>query len=299
MIDTIERGKLNIKEFVIGESGVAAEILFDPKIDISPKAWDMMSKSLKLFFSDMTNDRRSADIVVRMAADMKLLSANDTSRTPILSERNWRVLGNIADGMRNSGEWDKYISILSSVRILDRELSKDEKFSINPSVKEEILDDIYNNRGFITHKQMLADMRIIFPDETFIFPDNYLQQIKSVAESFRTDEYTEGERRSERMRNLNLINNAKLIDPVQTKGLFSSVSYSWKDMKEELSSLIPINEYEIFHVMNAREYASYARALLLYSAQEIIVTENGMQLNMPEPAQSFGSESKMPEMRKF
>lgn len=66
-------------------------------------------------------------------------------------------------------------------------------------------------------------------------------------------------------------------------------------MKQELSGFVNnLNEPG-----GAQQAASYAQELLLFAAEEIKVTENGLDIVIPRSQPDLSVERKIPEMRNF
>ena len=74
---------------------------------------------------------------------------------------------------------------------------------------------------------------------------------------------------------------------------------SWKEMKEELSTLLEPESNGLLQEVKFEVYARYAYLLLLFSAGEIHITEHGLELKMPDAQNGLNPQKNIPEARKF
>ncbi len=300
MIDAPER-QLNIKDFVIEGPVKMAEHPFDPKTDIPQVAWDAIRQNLHMYRADMGNGKNSEEGAVSFASDLKLLEGPDAfSSIPEFTEDEWGKIDTRLEDLASREEWVRYLLLLKNIHIIDPIRAKEERYQIDKEQKREIKDSEIagffkrNNDSSALHCMSL--MKIISPEERFNIPFDFWEKIKNGVENIDLEKQASvKDRYIARSVVLGLINNVKILDPERAKSLFSEINYSWTEIREELTEFAS----DIDKPGSVSQLADYAQNLLLYSADEIKVGENGLELVMPKPEADLIENNDLPKMRNF
>jgi hypothetical protein len=293
--------ELNIKDLVNTEPFKKTETPFDPSRDISDKAWSYMQKALNSGFTNMGQNQIEAEKTVTIAARMKLLDGKGKSHPPRMNERDWDIINTRIVRAKSISDWKEYLGLLAGIRIFDPERSKNEKYQINSEIQYKIITDL-NTKGMYNVDDyfiILANNKIVSPDLNIEIADSRWTIIQNELEKFSNLMPENKSYKFDRDRMIYFVNKVKIID--QEKGKLASLklNISWNDVKNDLQELEKkINPLFSFQ-HNTFNYINDAFNLLLLSAESIKVTENGLELEMPEAFQTQDPNPPLPDVRRF
>ncbi len=283
MIDAPER-TLNIKDFVIEPPANTADHPFDPKKDIPTDAWKAMAD---LFESEKHSPSCNGIFV---ASAMKLLSEyNPSGFTPEIDAQGWDAIDSGIRSDKLAKDWDGYLRTIQAVKEYDPEKGRDEKYliheeQINDIVREQLDSDTISPR---TKLLTLSHLRITNPEYDLQLPaflwDELNVDYKFQAQNGHPNPFLSS----------NFLVAAKLVDPKRFKEELVPPP-EWKILKDHLKKM-----YDPSNTAQMLGYTLYVRNLLLLQADEIKMTENGLQLIMPERLDNLDPKKDIPNLRKF
>ncbi len=291
MIDAPE-GELNIKDFVIPEPKKSIELPFVPQRDILFPAWGQMSD----FFTHATGKMHFGEVspllFINLAANARLLAGEHSERVPKIDNVQWDIIDRSLLKNQLEENWNGYIETLSAIRRFDPERAMNEKYTIDDERWDKIkahLDghDTQETRDYFT---LIAKLKIIDPQRQIDIP---AERWKKLKDDFIFQKEREATFWDKPNLALNILNDVKIINPAKLKTL-SYPTPDWTKIKQGLqrvpNSDDPLSVYGYMH---------YAGTLMMFQAQEIDVTENGLELKMPTSATEQSSNPTLPEVRNF
>jgi DNA-directed RNA polymerase subunit H (RpoH/RPB5) len=292
MIDTHSE-RLNIKDLAI-EIVNKKEPIFNPVKDIPDDAWKHMGRSLSNGLSLMMTDPGTAVYAIEAAAQMRLLAGENSSRLPRISERDW----DIVKTRIVRGDIRERLKQLRSAHILDPQRAKEPAYRNNKIDCDLVTYLPVEHYATDEYFQMLSSVKITDPQQVIEITEERWAQLQDRVREFNESKL-DRHGIDKRMKILELVNNLKIINPEKAKIVLQQIRISKSEAKADLNELLNRGKQRSGWTDSMREYTNYAYNLYLFSSEEIKVTDNGLELVMPQQQSNLSSGSNPPEMRKF
>jgi len=262
--------KINIHELAIEEPEKHAELPFDPERDIAEEDWRGMRDELE----ELRRDDTFRSLFPSLAMAMKVLNSTQDSN---LSSDEWQY---IRDKSMEDDSWSKWLQFADYsmyMKILDPNQSPgiDQTAwrGMEGALEEAVVRDIWR---VPSHAKA---MRILDPHRDLNLGPVIWQRMKATLEAaeknngWDTFTYQAADMR--------------ILDP----GLkFNLDQNAWQHMTDRLKWLKQGNDW--------REFAKSAMAMKVLAAEEVKVTDRGLEINMRKPKLKENTPS-LPETKQF
>jgi hypothetical protein len=276
---------LNIKEFVIKEPKNTMDLPFDPRRDIPSDAWLGMEGSIK---AEIKNEPIFA---LRTAADMRFLSGNSKHQDliPQLTREDWDSVDQNIETFNKEESFDVYLVALRSVREYDPERSRNRKYKVDDSIFDQVQNHVGNSDWIDIRSKLFtfSHLHVANPKKKINIPLGFWNELKGDYKKQAEQGWTN------RFFTANFLTAVRILDPERYKDEFV-LRPSWKEFKESLEKALPKGENYSY-----RTYAQFARQLMILSARDIKITENGLELKTSVDSAELNQNPTLPERRKF
>jgi len=293
MLDALDK-RVNIKDLALESPTKQAQVLFDPEREITRDDWSNMVNYL-----DRLRNERAWMVFGEMAASMKLLLP-DKFATVKLTNDDWEVMKKICDNERKAFLEDGQLDTNESTPVaFYSKILFPEKF---PQV--DFLDEILAG----TVEQVKKDAQELFIDPEM---EEYLDwaalgysYVKFIKPKFYSLDFSpEGEGEA-------IMNGLKAHDDVSIRTLaslriadferFKNFKLTPNQWKKEYDVLGQIRQGYSPSLHPLADFAVQARDLEIMAAEDIKVTDSGINIILPRTSRSLISKSPtLPQRRNF
>jgi hypothetical protein len=289
-IDTFGDKKIRIQDLMLHEPGKKIELPFDPRRDVPDVVWDRV----KDFFTFATINIHEGEITPGMlpimTSNAKLVAGEEADRIPQIDRVQWELIDKTLDKLNREEGWYSYLHILNAVKNADPERGEDSRYNTDEITDQKIKDHVngLSDDQARDYLSIVAAYNTLNPEKKIHVSDEKWKSIKNSAffqrgEFFWLNTYQSAE----------TLANVKLIDPKKIDHL-DIPEIPWDRLKGDMSD--QLRAQSSFGVYT---YMLLASRMLILEAEEIKLTENGMELKMPGAAKEIHKEASVPEVRKF
>ncbi len=291
MIDAPE-GELNIKDFVIEGPKKERVLSFDPEKDISGETWNKLLDEFRREKIHLSINPDQAASTLNMAADIKLLHHGENiDGMPQFSDSEWEVIDRAIVKLKDKDDPGNYLWLLKGVQLFDPERAKNSKYKPDP----EVLSKLESNIGkfdALRYFHTTATLKILNPSYNVAIPEHRWEELHQSIIAHDTIPLIQREANLKHL--IPAIASAKMLDPEKVENIYPLSNQRWNDLKKSLQ-YIADSEAGFKWLY----YASFAKSLLMLSAEKINVTESGLELVMPSPKAELHTAPAIPEVRNF
>ena len=262
--------RINIHELTIEEPEKPSELPFDPERDITEEDWEKMSNWLE----DFRGQYRDWDVFSRYAMEMKILGQTKNLN---LDQTAWQGMKDRLENLREIPRWGDFFSLATGMKILDQRQNLNLDQAAWQGMQNEIKgwNDIWKRQ----HLSLRAmDIKILYPAKELGLNQANWQTMRDGLEEARNNNWRDFSHQAAAI---------KVLDPKADLGLDEAV---WQDMRDELEACRKNGGWGFF--------CSLVMDMKILAADEVKVTENGLEITMRKPKLTSGVPP-MPETKKF
>jgi hypothetical protein len=290
MIDTFGDKRISIQDLMLNEPGKKVELPFDPKRDVPDVVWDRV----KDFFTFATVNIHEGEITPGMlpimASNVKLVTGEEKDRVPKIDRVQWELIDNTLDKLQKEEGWYSYLHVLNAVKIADPERAEESRYNTDEITDQKINEHVngLSDDQVRDYLSIVATYNTLNPDKKIHVSDEKWKSVKNSAffqrgEFFWLNTYQSAE----------TLANVKLIDPKRIDR-FDIPEIPWDRLKGDMADQLRArSSFGVYTYMLA------ASRMLILEAEEIKLTENGMELKMPGAVKEILKDASVPEVRKF
>ncbi len=262
--------RINIHELTIEGPEKQAELPFDVERDITKEDWEKLRDGLEKNRQESNWYGYSS-----RAMQMKIL---DPSQVLNLDQHVWNGMKETLEVHRRNREWYGYSTRAMQMKILDPKRD----LNIDRAAWQGMTDTLEGYRKtnmWDDFSQLAMDIKILDPKQDLGLDPVAWKAMVATLETSKVGGHLDAWRAME----------LKIIDPNQDLNINASV---WREMKDRLE--------EFRREDSAYDFSWQAMAMKILVAEEVKVTENGLELTMPEKKGSFNADiPPIPEIKKF
>ncbi len=288
MIDTLTDNGINIKDLVLEQSTRRSDIPFDPQRDISEQDWKtIIDRRIGEYSDDLRNSGFRAGAG---NGDMEFFRAvaflAPDKIKPLITDDVWNKMKNFKENETLGAS----ASILATMRLVDPE-----RFASEPKLDDREWLMIRNS--YLTHPAAAVENRInIASKAKIIDPDKTEDYILRPPIQWDDVQDAIDKRISAGSWFMvaKLLADIKILDPERAKNFHISEE-TWNSMKKDL------DRYRNTSDKNKDiSFAQLSSFMTIISAQEIRITDKGVEVVMPKSQNNFGRPNEsIPQRRRF
>jgi len=276
--------RINIHELTVEEPEKQTELPFDPERDLSNQDWEKMLTKLRSRIQNDRNARETGEdrqFFYTRCVGLSLLAMNLKILNPRveldLDENVWKEMRETLEAVKYNGDWQSFSEQAISIKILNPDI-----FALDEVGRQCMKSELERHRRARTWEAFFiqaVQVRIIDRDIDLKLDDGAWQRIRDQLEVNRkNEEWGEFALHAANM---------KILDPYIDLGLDE---VAWHGIQTKLDEYRKADSF----------FEKHAVAMKILAAEEVKVTEKGLEINMRRPKAEIDSGvSSVPETKQF